>query len=203
MHAFLFLTLLNRSCCVPASPAPPGLLPKLVEESLRTDPPYSPLRCAAACDGHGLYGKFARQVDWSGGLACVAAQHTRWHVHTLHKPRSRNAQAQTCLLLPPCRPPCSIFDIEQTGVPPPPKMDAYLKSRVAKFYAQLAVRGCVLLACRLHALRVSQLAMAAVLRRRVQAAMCWHAKPLPRCCPLVDGPPTPAGLPPRHAVQRH
>ncbi|PRW59174.1 calcium homeostasis endoplasmic reticulum isoform A [Chlorella sorokiniana] len=54
---------------------PPGLLPKLVEESLKTDKPYSPL---------------------------------------------------------------SIFDIEQTGVPPAPKMDAYLKSRVAKFQAQLA-----------------------------------------------------------------
>lgn len=54
---------------------PPGLIPKLVEEKLKTDPPYSPL---------------------------------------------------------------SILDIEQTGVPPPPKMDAYLKARVDKMYAQLA-----------------------------------------------------------------
>ncbi|KAL4434358.1 hypothetical protein ABPG75_000799 [Micractinium tetrahymenae] len=53
---------------------PPGLIPKLVEEKLRTDPPYSPL---------------------------------------------------------------SILDIEQTGVPPLPKMDAYLKARVDKMYAQL------------------------------------------------------------------
>ncbi|KAL4428605.1 hypothetical protein ABPG77_008917 [Micractinium sp. CCAP 211/92] len=54
---------------------PPGLIPKLVEEKLKTDPPYSPL---------------------------------------------------------------SILDIEQSGVPPPPKMDAYLKARVDKMYAQLA-----------------------------------------------------------------
>lgn len=46
---------------------------------------------------------------------------------------------QPCL---PCnRPPsCSILDIEGSGVPPAPKLDAYLKSRVDKFYAQLAVR---------------------------------------------------------------
>ena len=33
----------------------------------------------------------------------------------------------------------SIADIERTGVPRPPKLDAYLKSRVDKMYAQLAV----------------------------------------------------------------
>ncbi len=51
-----------------------------------------------------------------------------------------------CCPLPslPSHPPsarlrCSILDIEQSGVPPPPKMDAYLKARVDKMYAQLAV----------------------------------------------------------------
>lgn len=34
---------------------------------------------------------------------------------------------------------CSILDIERIGVPPPPKVDAYLKARVDKMYAQLAV----------------------------------------------------------------
>lgn len=46
-------------------------------------------------------------------------------------PPSRALLATHC-----CR---SILDIEQTGVPPPPKMDAYLKARVDKMYAQLAV----------------------------------------------------------------
>lgn len=42
--------------------------------------------------------------------------------------------------MPPLPPACcSILDIEQSGVPPPPKMDAYLKARVDKMYAQLAV----------------------------------------------------------------
>lgn len=40
--------------------------------------------------------------------------------------------------------PRSILEIERTGVPPPPEMDAYLKSRVDKFYAQLAVGCCFL-----------------------------------------------------------
>ncbi|EFN51673.1 hypothetical protein CHLNCDRAFT_139903 [Chlorella variabilis] len=53
---------------------PPGLIPRLVEDKLKTDPPYSPL---------------------------------------------------------------SPLDIEAAGVPPPPKVDAYLKSRVDKFYAQM------------------------------------------------------------------
>ncbi|KAI3439009.1 hypothetical protein D9Q98_001421 [Chlorella vulgaris] len=53
---------------------PPGLIPQLVEEKLKTDPPYAPL---------------------------------------------------------------SPLDIEAAGVPPPPEVDDYLKSRLDKFYAQM------------------------------------------------------------------
>lgn len=35
----------------------------------------------------------------------------------------------------------SILDIERSGVPPAPEMDAYLKSRLDRLAAQLAVRG--------------------------------------------------------------
>lgn len=56
---------------------PPGLIPYLVEDKLKTDPPYSPL---------------------------------------------------------------SPLDIEKCPVPPPPNEDEYLKARLDKFYAELAVR---------------------------------------------------------------
>lgn len=56
---------------------PPGLIPKLVEDKLQIDPPYTPL---------------------------------------------------------------TPEDIQRCPVPPPPKMDDYLKARLDKFYAQLAVR---------------------------------------------------------------
>lgn len=56
----------------------PGLIPKLVEEAMKIDPPYTPIRIEA---------------------------------------------------------------IEEAGVPSPPEMDAYLKARLDKFYAQVAVGG--------------------------------------------------------------
>jgi hypothetical protein len=55
---------------------------------------------------------------------------------------------------PPLRPPPppkqqqpSPLDIEAAGVPPPPKVDPYLKSRLDKFYAQLEVGAAAVAAC--------------------------------------------------------
>jgi hypothetical protein len=69
----------GKALCPPSPPPSPhaGLIPKLVQERLRTEAPYTPL-------------------------------------------------------LPE--------EISSVPVPPPPQPDAYLKSRVDKFYAQLAVR---------------------------------------------------------------
>ena len=47
-----------------------------------------------------------------------------------------------CLPVPPACTAClyrSPLDIERSGVPPPPKLDSYLKARVDKMYAQLSV----------------------------------------------------------------
>ncbi len=72
-------------------------------------------------------------------LACLLACTWAWPCSLRHRSEGSARRANRVSLSFPHPPVCSIFDIEQTGVPPPPKMDAYLKSRVAKFYAQLGV----------------------------------------------------------------